>query len=147
MMPPLSARSAAAGQMPPSDRLPRFDAHILLADDRRDVWRVARYFLEKCGAEVEVAEDGRQAVDAVNRAADADHPFDLILMDMQMPVMTGQEAVAELRRNGCQIPIIALTANAMEGERDSCLRMGCDDYAPKPIDGPTLMHLVARHLR
>ncbi|MCR9202723.1 MAG: PAS domain S-box protein [Planctomycetaceae bacterium] len=62
--------------------LPAIQGKILLADDRRDVWRVARYFLEKCGAQVEVAEDGRQAVDAVNRAEATQAPFDLILMDM-----------------------------------------------------------------
>lgn len=127
--------------------MPPLHARILLADDRRDVWRVARYFLEKCGAEVEVAEDGRQAVDAVNRAASAGRPFDLILMDMQMPVMTGQEAVAELRSQGLRIPIIALTADAMSGERESCLAFGCDAYAPKPINGPELMQMVSRLLR
>lgn len=124
--------------------LPSLDARILLADDRRDVWRVARYFLEKCGAEVEIAEDGRQAVDAVNRSNAEGRPFSLILMDMQMPIMTGQEAVAALRKQGCKLPIIALTADAMEGERESCLAIGCDEYSPKPIDGPKLMRLVKR---
>lgn len=127
-----------------NDSLPTIDARILLADDRRDVWRVARYFLEKCGAEVEIAEDGRQAVDAVDRSNAEGNPFSLILMDMQMPIMTGQEAVAALREQGCQLPIIALTADAMEGERDSCLAIGCDEYSPKPIDGPKLMRLVKK---
>ena len=94
-----------------------------------------------------MAEDGRQAADAVNRDEATQAPFDLILMDMRMPVMTGQEAVAELRNPGCKLPIIALTADAMEGERESCLAIGCDEYAPKPIDGPQLMRLVARLLR
>lgn len=128
-------------------QLPTLTARVLLADDRRDVWRVARYFLEKCGAYAEIAEDGRQAIDAVQRASKAGKPFDLILMDMQMPVMTGQEAVAELRRQGFTLPIIALTADAMDGERDACLAIGCDDYSPKPIDGPALMNLVAKHLQ
>lgn len=129
------------------DTLPTLNGRILLADDRRDVWRVARFFLEKCGAQVEVAEDGRQAVDAVNRATKKGRPFDLILMDMQMPIMTGQEAVAELRQQGCRIPIIALTADAMEGERANCIAIGCDDYSPKPVDGPALMKMVAHHLQ
>lgn len=127
-----------------NDVLPGINARILLADDRRDVWRVARYFLEKCGAEVEIAEDGRQAVDAVNRSNAEGNPFNLILMDMQMPIMTGQEAVAALRHQGCRLPIIALTADAMEGERESCLAIGCDEYSPKPIDGPVLMRLVKK---
>lgn len=129
-----------------SDDLPHLNAHILLADDRRDVWRVARFFLEKHGAQVEIAEDGRQAVDAVERADRDGTLFDLILMDMQMPVMTGQEAVAELRGQGYKLPIIALTADVMEGERDACLAIGCDDYSPKPIDGPALIRLIDRHL-
>ncbi|APZ91833.1 chemotaxis protein CheB [Fuerstiella marisgermanici] len=126
---------------------PRLEARILLADDRRDIWRIGRYFLEKCGAEAVVVEDGLQAVEAVQRAEKDARPFDLILMDMQMPVMTGQEAIAEIRDLGVKVPIIALTADTMEGEREACLSMGCDDYFPKPIDGPKLMHLIAWHLQ
>lgn len=124
--------------------MPRIAGRILLADDRRDVWRVARDFLEKSGAEVEIAEDGRQAVDAVRRSEDQLNPFSLVLMDMQMPVMTGQEAVAVLRQQGCTLPILVLTADAMEGERESCLALGCDEYCPKPIDGLELVRLVKR---
>jgi two-component system, chemotaxis family, CheB/CheR fusion protein len=126
--------------------LPRFEARILLADDRRDIWRIGKYYLEKCGAKVTVVEDGLQAVEETQRANMAGEPFDLILMDMQMPVMTGREAVAEIRGLGVEVPIIALTADAMEGERESCISMGCDDYFPKPIDGLKLMNLVAFHL-
>ena len=130
----------------PRAPFPRFDARILLADDRRDIWRIGKYYLEKCGAKVTVVEDGLQAVEETQRALRADEPFDLILMDMQMPVMTGREAVTEIRGLGVQTPIIALTADAMEGERESCISMGCDDYFPKPIDGVKLMNLVAFHL-
>lgn len=122
--------------------LPKFDARILLADDRRDVWRVGRFFLEKCGATVTIAEDGRQAIDAATRAREAGEPFSLILMDMQMPVMDGREAVTELRKQGFTVPIIALTAHAMEGEREACLNLGCTEYFSKPIDGRRLMNLV-----
>lgn len=126
-----------------SGELPELSARILMVDDRRDVWRVGKYFLETCGATVTIAEDGRQGVDAAERARKAGKPFDLILMDMQMPVMTGQEAVAELRRLDFKTPIIALTADAMDGERETCLRIGCDEYSAKPIDGPKLMNLCA----
>ncbi|EMI17405.1 signal transduction histidine kinase with CheB and CheR activity [Rhodopirellula maiorica SM1] len=125
---------------------PKFSARVLLADDRRDIWRIGKYFLEKCGADVTVVEDGLQAVEETQRAQKEQRPFDLILMDMQMPVMTGQEAVAEIRELGFKTPIIALTADAMEGEREACIAMGCDDYFPKPIDGVKLMNLVAFYL-
>lgn len=128
-------------------KLPHFDARILLADDRRDVWRVGKYFLERCGAEVSIAEDGRQALDATLAAIEAGNPFRLILMDMQMPVMNGEEAVRELRAKGVDVPIIALTADAMERQRDECLQAGCTDYFAKPIDGMKLMHLVASLLQ
>jgi two-component system CheB/CheR fusion protein len=123
--------------------LPRIEARVLVADDRRDIWRVTKYFLEKCGAEVTVAEDGRQAVDAACAAREEGSPFALIIMDMQMPVMNGREAVAELRRQGFVCPIIALTADAMEGEREACLKVGCNGYFPKPVDAVPLMEMVA----
>ncbi len=119
---------------------------ILVADDRRDIWQVTKYFLERSGAEVEVAEDGRQAVEAVQAAARKGEPFDLLLMDMQMPVMNGLEAVRELRGAGFSLPIIALTADAMKGERQRCLAAGCDDYLTKPIDVVLLTETVAKHL-
>ncbi|GAB5439933.1 MAG: hypothetical protein Fues2KO_02820 [Fuerstiella sp.] len=123
--------------------LPRLDARILLADDRRDVWRVVKYFLDRQGAQVTVAEDGRQAVDEANRARHGGQPFDLILMDMQMPVMNGREAVTTLREQGFEVPIVALTADAMSGERETCISFGCTEYFPKPVDGPALVRLIA----
>jgi len=122
---------------------PSIKGRILLADDRRDVWRVGKYFLEKCGADVTIVENGKQAVEAVSEAAKNEHPFSLVLMDMQMPVMTGHDAVKELRKKGFDLPIIALTADAMEGEREACIEMGCNEYFPKPIDGPRLMNSIA----
>jgi two-component system CheB/CheR fusion protein len=129
-----------------SNEFPTIKRKILLADDRRDVWRIGKYFLEKCGATVVVAEDGQQAVEAAVAAREAGEPFDLVLMDMQMPVMTGREAVGKLRELDFTIPIIALTADAMVGERDACLEIGCNDFLPKPIDGPKLVRLIAATL-
>lgn len=123
--------------------LPRIEAKILLADDRRDVWRVGKYFLESCGAKVTVVEDGRQAVDTALQAEADGQPFSLILMDMQMPVLNGRDAVKELRAKGFVQPIVALTANAMEGDRQACLKIGCTDYVTKPIDGKNLIAVVA----
>lgn len=144
----ITSEAEAEGQLRPAPessekKYPRIHSRILLADDRRDVWQVGKYFLEKCGADVTIVENGLQAVDAVLRSAHDGKPFKLILMDMQMPVMSGREAVAAIRAKGILTPIIALTADAMEGERESCIAMGCDEYFPKPIDGPRLMQMVA----
>ena len=130
-----------------NSELPSLKARVLMVDDRRDVWRIGKFFLEQCGATVTIAEDGQQAVEAAERARISEEPYELILMDMQMPVMTGQEAVAELRKRGFKTPIIALTADAMDGERETCLRIGCNEYSAKPIDGPKLMDLCAKLLR
>ncbi|HXV63194.1 MAG TPA: response regulator, partial [Vicinamibacteria bacterium] len=127
--------------------LPRLDGRLLVVDDRREVRALAKHFLEEAGAQVETASDGRDAIDAVARAANSDEPFDLVLMDMQMPGMDGYEAVSRLRGDGFENPIIALTAHAMRGERERCLEAGCNDYASKPIHSGELVALIARYLR
>ncbi len=123
---------------------PNIKAKVLVADDRRDIWRVCKYFLEKCGAEVSIAEDGRQAIDMAQAAKADKTPFDIIIMDMQMPIMNGREAVCILRQQGFTIPIIALTADAVKGERDACLAIGCTDYLAKPVNGSNLAKTVAK---
>jgi CheY-like chemotaxis protein len=103
--------------------------------------------LGKAGAEVEVADDGRAGCRMVREARLAGRPFDLILMDMQMPVMDGYQASAALRREGIDTPIVALTAHAMAGDREKCLAAGCSDYATKPIDRLALIALCRRLLK
>ncbi len=119
---------------------------ILLAEDGPDTQRLLQTVLRKAGAVVTVADNGQIAVEKAAEAKQKDMPFDLILMDMQMPVMDGYQAVCELRRLGHQEPIVALTAHAMSGDRQKCLDAGCNDYLTKPIERHVLLECVVKHV-
>jgi CheY-like chemotaxis protein len=120
---------------------------VLVADDRPDIRSLARMFLESAGARVETADDGLAAIEAIRLAEAAGSPFDVVVMDMQMPGLDGYDTVARLRRLGFSRPVVALTASAMRGDRERCLRAGCTDYLPKPIDRRHFVELVGRHSR
>lgn len=122
------------------------DCRVLLVEDGRDNQRLISFLLEKAGAEVEIAENGQVAIERVDLAEDSCAPFDLVLMDMQMPLLDGYEATRRLRAEGRQIPIIALTANAMATDRQKCLEAGCSDYLSKPVDRRVLIQTIANHL-
>jgi signal transduction histidine kinase/DNA-binding response OmpR family regulator len=119
---------------------------ILVAEDNPVNQVVARRLLEKAGHAVELVEDGRAAVERVASAS-----FDVVLMDVQMPVQNGYEAAAAIRAReaelGGHVPIIAVTANAMRGDREKCLGAGMDDYVSKPLDPGELAAAIGRVVR
>jgi len=119
-------------------------ARVLLAEDGIDNQRLVRALLRPTAVEIAVVENGAQAVDQALAALDAGRPFDLVLMDMQMPVMDGYEATRRLRAEAYPGPIVALTAHAMSTDRGRCLEAGCDEYVSKPIDRAKLLEVVAR---
>ncbi len=123
------------------------EGRILLADDCLDNQRLLGVILGAAGAEVVFAENGRVAIERVAEAEAEQRPFDIILMDMQMPELDGYGATRLLRDDGCTLPIIALTASAMSGDRQKCLDAGCTDYASKPVNRHTLITLVKHHLK
>jgi CheY-like chemotaxis protein len=121
------------------------NCRILLAEDAPDNQRLVSHILGKAGAEVTIVENGKLAVDRALSAEAEGSPFDVILMDMQMPVMDGYEAAGLLRQKGYRGAIVALTAHAMLGDREKCLRAGCDDFTAKPVNRTKLIEVIRAH--
>ncbi|WP_187782225.1 CheR family methyltransferase [Gimesia chilikensis] len=123
----------------------KLNCRILIVDDQRDVRQLAKLLLQRVEAETEFAEDGLQAVELIEQQLHTESTADLILLDMQMPRMDGYQTVARLREIGYRKPIIALTADAMQGDMKRCLELGCDDYLSKPIDASELLKVVSTY--
>jgi CheY-like chemotaxis protein len=115
---------------------------VLIAEDGVDNQRLLSFLLRKAGADVEVVDNGQDAMQRALAAQQEGRPFAVILMDMQMPVMDGYTSASRLREAGYGGVIIALTAHTMAGDRDRCLESGCNDYATKPIHGAKLISLI-----
>jgi signal transduction histidine kinase/CheY-like chemotaxis protein len=124
----------------------RLAGRALLAEDGLDNQRLFKRILERAGLDVDVAPNGRAACDLVSAAVAAGAPYDVILLDMQMPELDGYGAAAELRASGVRTPIVALTAHAMSGDRERCLAAGCDAYLTKPVQRERLLALLAELL-
>ncbi len=125
----------------PASSAPRLSGRVLLVDDGATNRRLIELILGRVGVDVTSACNGREGVELAKA-----QPFDLVLLDMQMPVMDGYTAAAAMRKAGVEVPIFALTANAMQEDRDRCLAAGCTDYLTKPIDAEKLIHTVSEHL-
>ncbi len=120
-------------------------ARILVAEDGEDNRMLLETLLGKWGYEVALVADGRAAVAAALAAARDGRTFDVVIMDMQMPILDGYAAAAELRAQGYRGAIVALTAHAMVGEREKCLASGCDGYLSKPLERKALRAALERH--
>jgi len=124
-----------------------FRPRILLAEDDPDHRLIISRMLCTMGADVIVVENGRFAVQRALQAQSEGTPFNLILMDIRMPVLDGCLAIRRLRDGGYSLPIIAMTAHAMKGDREKFIAAGCDDYISKPFAEGALANLVKRWCR
>ncbi|MDA7978390.1 MAG: ATP-binding protein [Pirellulales bacterium] len=136
----------AAIPQPKDEQLSELSSRVLMVEDGVDNQRLIGHLLRKSGADVTIVENGLEAVRKLIGQPNAEE-FDVVLMDMQMPIMDGYEAVSRLREAGYDKPILAMTAHAMQGDREKCLDAGCDEYLKKPVDRHLLISTVAKFTR
>jgi len=142
-----AALGTQSSDCPPAPDRPHAAGRLLLAEDSPDNRRLIVHILTKAGWEVIAAENGAVACERMAAAIEQGVTIDLVLMDVQMPVMDGHEATRRLRRMGYQRPIVALTANMLAGDREKCLEAGCDFYLGKPVSRETLISVVNDYYR
>ena len=140
-VPPTATVPAAEGIAPKDGGGESLGApRILMAEDNQINQRVGKLILQRAGYQIDLADDGKEALEAHEA-----NPYDLILMDCQMPTMDGFEASRRIRALDAPQPVIvAVTANALVGERERCLNAGMDDYLSKPFQAEQLVALVKK---
>lgn len=124
----------------------KITGRILIADDLEEIRSLVAHLVRQAGAEVVLAADGREAIEQFHLSRAQNKGFDLILLDMQMPRLSGIDVTRQLRMDGFDKPIIALTAATMQGQRQKCLDAGCTDHLGKPIDRAQLIQCINHHL-
>ncbi|WP_339735734.1 PAS domain-containing protein [uncultured Gimesia sp.] len=127
------------------------DCHILLVEDGIYNQRLINFLLTKAGAEITIVENGQQAIDELQKSREIGDPigdpYDLILMDIQMPVLDGYSTTRQIRALGYTKPIIALTIHAMDSDRQKCFDAGCDEYMSKPLERKKLISIINSFLK
>ncbi|MGE0631016.1 MAG: response regulator [Pseudobdellovibrionaceae bacterium] len=114
--------------------VPAHHRKVMVVEDSPDSRLVISKFLKKLNVDLATANNGKDAVEAILSAEKSANPFDVVLMDIQMPIMDGYQATRLLRRRGFEKPILAVTSHNLQGDKEKCLEAGCTDYIPKPID-------------
>lgn len=122
----------------------KFSGRILVVDDSPDSLKLVDFHLRRAGAQVIVAHDGAQALQglvggATMRSSSSQLQFDLVLLDMQMPDISGLETIRALRARGFLTPVVAFTGSTEPGYREQCLAAGCNDFVAKPLDPQILI--------
>ncbi|CAG8100927.1 unnamed protein product [Penicillium salamii] len=131
-------------------QIPRDQIRVCIAEDNPINQKIAVKFVTGLGLQCEAYSDGKQAVDALRARSQEGNPFHVVLMDVMMPTLDGYNATRELRRdpdpNVNEVLVIAMTASAIEGDREKCLEAGMNNYLPKPVRSPILSELLDKYL-
>ena len=145
-MPPSSSAPRTAEDRPLAEVFESLHGRVLLVEDVPEMTHLMRCTLTKTSLELDLAKNGVVACEKAMASKAAKEPYDLILMDIRMPVMNGYEATRRLRAEGWVGPIVALTAHSMRGDREQCLEAGCNDYLSKPVSQAAFFGVLERYL-